>query len=80
MAKELGAGNAYPGILNKLAQYEVALLKFMEANLGASEYGIFANNAGRRSRSISGSCPATSTRGWPRAASRSPARWISTAR
>ncbi|MCK7478191.1 MAG: class II aldolase/adducin family protein [Candidatus Moduliflexus flocculans] len=34
MAKELGAGNAYPDILNKLAQFEVALLKFMEANLG----------------------------------------------
>src|SRR5512136_2548908 len=43
MAKELGAGNAYPEILNKLAQFEVALLKFMETNLGASEYGIFAD-------------------------------------
>ena len=36
MAKELGAGNAYPDLLEKLAQYEVALTKFMEANLGAS--------------------------------------------
>ncbi|NQT24415.1 fucose isomerase [candidate division KSB1 bacterium] len=43
MAKELGAGNQYPDILNKLAQYEVALVDFMEKNLGASEYGIFAN-------------------------------------
>lgn len=43
MAKELGAGNAYPDILNKLAQFEVALLKFMEANLGASAYGVFAD-------------------------------------
>lgn len=43
MARELGAGNAYPGILNKLAQFEVALLKFMEGNLGASEFGIFAD-------------------------------------
>jgi len=43
MAKELGAGNTYPDILNKLAQFEVALLKFMEANLGASEYGVFAD-------------------------------------
>jgi len=43
MAKELGAGNAYPDMLEKLAQYEVALTKFMEANLGASDYGVFAN-------------------------------------
>jgi len=43
MAKELGKGNTYPDLLNKLAQYEVALTKFMEDNLGASEYGIFAN-------------------------------------
>ncbi|MBN1523693.1 MAG: fucose isomerase [Spirochaetales bacterium] len=43
MAKELGGGNTYPDMLKKLAQYEVALLNFMEENLGASEYGIFAN-------------------------------------
>jgi L-fucose isomerase-like protein len=43
MAKELGTGNTYPELLDKLAQYEVALMKFMEDNLGASEYGIFAN-------------------------------------
>lgn len=43
MARELGAGNAYPGLLAKLARFEVALLKFMEANLGASEYGVFAD-------------------------------------
>jgi len=43
MAKELGAGNQYPDILNKLAQYEIALLKFMKENLGVSRYGIFAN-------------------------------------
>ena len=43
MAKELGAGNTYPDLLEKLAQYEVALLKFMNDNLGASKYGIFAN-------------------------------------
>ena len=34
MARELGAGNAYPDLLEKLAQFEVALTKFMEANLG----------------------------------------------
>lgn len=43
MAKELGEGNAYPGLLEKLAQYEVALTKFREDNLGASEFCVFAN-------------------------------------
>ncbi len=43
MAKELGAGNAYPDILDKLAQFETALLKFMESNLGASKFGVFAD-------------------------------------
>ncbi|MDD8026507.1 MAG: fucose isomerase [Acidobacteriota bacterium] len=43
MAKELGAGNAYPDLLEKLAQYEVALIRFLKANLGASRYGIFAD-------------------------------------
>lgn len=43
MAKELGRGNAYPDLLQKLAQYELALIKFLENNLGASEYGVFAN-------------------------------------
>jgi L-fucose isomerase-like protein len=43
MAKELGAGNAYPDLLDKLAQFEVGLMKFMKANLGASKYGVFAD-------------------------------------
>lgn len=43
MAEELGAGNGYPGILTKLAQYELTLTDWFEKNLGASEYGIFAN-------------------------------------
>ncbi len=43
MARELGKGNAYPELLQKLAQYEAALLGFYEKNLGASEFGIFAN-------------------------------------
>ncbi len=43
MARELGKGNTYPDLLAKLAQYEVALMKFMSENLGASTYGIFAN-------------------------------------
>lgn len=43
MAKELGGGNTYPELLEKLAQYEVALISFMEKNLGASQFGVFAN-------------------------------------
>lgn len=43
MAAELGSGNGYPGILPKLAQYELTLIDWMEKNIGASEYGVFAN-------------------------------------
>jgi L-fucose isomerase-like protein len=43
MAKELGKGNAYPDLLEKLAQFEVALLKFLETHLGTSSFGVFAN-------------------------------------
>ncbi len=43
MEKELGPGNCYPDLLKKLARYECALVKFFEDNIGASEYGIFAN-------------------------------------
>ncbi len=43
MAAELGKGNTYPELIEKLAQYELALEKFMDANLGASRYGAFAN-------------------------------------
>ncbi|OGD11159.1 MAG: fucose isomerase [Candidatus Aminicenantes bacterium RBG_13_62_12] len=43
MAKELGQGLAYPDLLEKLARYEVALTKFMQVHLGASEFGVFAN-------------------------------------
>jgi len=43
MAKELGSGNGYPGILEKLAQYELTLLDWMEQHKGASEYAVFAN-------------------------------------
>lgn len=43
MAGELGKGNAYPDLLEKLARYEVALTGFLEGHLGASEYGVFAN-------------------------------------
>jgi len=43
MADELGAGNHYPKLLNKLAQFEVALTEFMDDQLGMSSFGIFAN-------------------------------------
>lgn len=43
MKKELGKGCPYPDLLPKLAQFEVALLKFMEENLGAARYAAFAN-------------------------------------
>lgn len=43
MATELGQGNTYPDLLPKLARYELALLRYFEANLGASQYGVFAD-------------------------------------
>jgi L-fucose isomerase-like protein len=43
MTKELGAGNGYPGILPTLAQYELTLKDWMEKQIGASSYAVFAN-------------------------------------
>ena len=43
MAKELGKGNTYPELLEPMAQFEISLLDFMEKNLGASRFGVFAN-------------------------------------
>jgi L-fucose isomerase-like protein len=43
IAAELGQGNTYPDLVGKLAQYECALEKYMQANLGASRYAAFAN-------------------------------------
>jgi L-fucose isomerase-like protein len=43
MAKELGKGNTYPDLLQGLAQFEIALVDFMERNLGASRFAVFAN-------------------------------------
>lgn len=42
MERELG-GCCYKDLLPKLAQYEHALMTFYDANLGASEYAVFAN-------------------------------------
>jgi L-fucose isomerase-like protein len=38
MAKELGNGNKKPEILNKLAQYEITLLDWVEAHKGCKKY------------------------------------------
>jgi L-fucose isomerase-like protein len=43
MEAELGEGNAYPDLIEKLAQYEFALEKHMQTHLGASRYAAFAN-------------------------------------
>jgi L-fucose isomerase-like protein len=43
MEQELAQGNGYPGILPKLAQYELTLQDWMDNNMGASEYAVFAN-------------------------------------
>lgn len=43
MEEELGQGNEYPGILPRLAQYELTLMDWMENNKEASDYVVFAN-------------------------------------
>ena len=44
MRRQLGRrGNTFPDLLPKLAQFELALMDFLDANLGASAFGIFAN-------------------------------------
>ena len=43
MEAELGSGNKMPGILPKLAQFEVTLLDWAESHKGSREYVAFAN-------------------------------------
>ena len=43
MEKELGEGNKMPGILPKLAQYEITLLDWAESQKGSREFVAFAN-------------------------------------
>jgi L-fucose isomerase-like protein len=43
MEAELGPGNAYPDLIEKVARLESALIRHMQANLGASQYAVFAN-------------------------------------
>ncbi len=43
MARELGAGNRYPALLPRMAQYELTLLDWAEQNRGLRDYVAFAN-------------------------------------
>jgi L-fucose isomerase-like protein len=43
MAAELGTGNKMPGILPRLAQYEITLLDWIEKNKGAATFVAMAN-------------------------------------
>jgi len=43
MEEELGEGNKMPGILPRLAQYELTLLDWIEANKGTAKYVAMAN-------------------------------------
>ncbi len=43
MERELGEGNKMPGVLPRLAQYEITLLDWIEENRGAAEYVALAN-------------------------------------
>ena len=43
MEEELGEGNKMPGILPKLAQYEITLLDWANAHKGSREFVVFAN-------------------------------------
>ena len=43
MEEELGDGNLYPAVLPRLAQFELTLSDWMDANMGTSEYAVFAN-------------------------------------
>jgi len=80
MTKELGAGNNYPELLNKLAQYEVALLNFMEKISAPKNTAFSPINAGPLLNLISALYPAMLTRGWLPVGFQSPARLIFTAR
>lgn len=43
MAKELGKSCKYMDLLPKLAQFELGLIDFMEKNMGACDYAVFAD-------------------------------------
>lgn len=43
MAAELGKGNRYPDLLERMAQFELTLLDWAEAHKGARDYVVFAD-------------------------------------
>ena len=43
MEEDLGKGNGHPGILEKLAQFELTLLDWYEKSRGICEHAVFAN-------------------------------------
>ncbi len=43
MSSEAGVKHNFPDVLPAMAQYEVALVRFFENNLGASKFAVFAN-------------------------------------
>ncbi|HOP10377.1 MAG TPA: fucose isomerase [Oscillospiraceae bacterium] len=43
MENELEGHNNFPAVMDKLAQYEITLIDWLENNLGICEYGVFAN-------------------------------------
>lgn len=43
MAKELGQGNLYPGVLDRLAQYEITLLDWIDQHRDGRKYAAMAN-------------------------------------
>jgi L-fucose isomerase-like protein len=43
MQKELGKGGGQPDLMTRLAQFELTLLDWLDANLGASKFVAFAN-------------------------------------
>lgn len=58
MEEELGkTGNPYPGVLPKLAQFELTLIDFYENNKGASNYSVFANKCWPSFQTQFGFCP-----------------------
>ena len=57
MEQELAEGNRMPGILPRLAQYEITLLDWAEQNKGASEYFCFANKCWPSSQTQFGFVP-----------------------
>ena len=47
MEAELGAGNKKPEVLERLAQYELTLLDWVEAHKGCKEYVAIAGKCSR---------------------------------